>query len=160
MRTNSYPMFKTTVAISISVFMLFLAHSCRDSNQVSAQQSRISPRDDRQAPAVARADGGYRRISASEAKRIMDENTEVVILDVRNYSEFTQQRIKKAFLLPLNYIERDAESLLPDKSAIILVYCRRGNRSRTAANTLISMGYTNVYDFGGIEAWPYGTVRD
>ena len=41
---------------------------------------------------------------------------------------------------------------------MILIYCRSGRRSADAANDLIDMGYTNVYDFGGIIDWPYETV--
>jgi rhodanese-related sulfurtransferase len=49
--------------------------------------------------------------------------------------------------------------VLTDKDAKILVYCRSGNRSATAAKELIEMGYTDVYDFGGIMSWPYEIVK-
>jgi phage shock protein E len=62
-------------------------------------------------------------------------------------------------LQPVNEIASKAEEKLPDKDAKILVYCRSGNRSAKAAKQLIKMGYTNVYDFGGINSWPYGTVK-
>jgi phage shock protein E len=48
---------------------------------------------------------------------------------------------------------------LPDKNAEILVYCRSGNRSRQASDKLVKMGYTNIYDFGGLNTWKYGTVK-
>lgn len=38
---------------------------------------------------------------------------------------------------------------------MLLVYCRSGRRSKTAAETLIGLGYTNIYEFGGIIDWPY-----
>ena len=47
---------------------------------------------------------------------------------------------------------------LPDKAATLLIYCRSGRRSRDAAEKLIALGYENVYDFGGINDWPYETV--
>ena len=50
---------------------------------------------------------------------------------------------------------RYTEDVLKDKDQKILVYCRSGNRSQMAASELISMGYTQVYDFGGIIDWPY-----
>jgi len=43
-------------------------------------------------------------------------------------------------------------------TSTIIVYCRRGNRSSTAANLLIKLGYENVYDMGGITNWPYDLV--
>ena len=41
----------------------------------------------------------------------------------------------------------------------MLVYCRSGNRSKTASSTLAELGYTNLYEFGGINTWPYETER-
>jgi len=99
-----------------------------------------------------------RRISATEAKQIMSDSASVVILDVRTEEEFRAKHIKNAVLLPVNEIKENAPSILPDKNALILVYCRSGRRSQTATQTLISMGYTNVYDFGGIETWGYETI--
>lgn|GEM_PF-4296883 len=55
-------------------------------------------------------------------------------------------------------IEALAPEILADKDKTILVYCRSGRRSETAAKSLIKMGYTNTYDFGGIIDWPYKTV--
>ena len=61
-----------------------------------------------------------------------------------------------AILKPTNETISDQQPhLLSDLDAEILVYCRSGNRSEQAANKLIDIGYTNVYDFGGIINWPY-----
>ena len=102
----------------------------------------------------------YRRISASEAKAILDANASAILLDVRTESEFRSQRIPGAILLPYDEIAAKAPAMLPDKNALILIYCRSGNRSRTAARALVSMGYTNTRDFGGIIDWPYATERN
>ncbi len=48
-----------------------------------------------------------------------------------------------------------AEKALPDKDAVLLVYCRSGVRSLKASRELVSMGYKHVNDFGGILDWPY-----
>ena len=96
-------------------------------------------------------------ISASEARAMMRTNPDAIILDVRTAQEFATGRIPGAILLPDYAISYRAESMLTDKDALILVYCRSGNRSRSAAYELIEMGYTNVYDFGGIMSWPYET---
>lgn len=45
------------------------------------------------------------------------------------------------------------------KNKLILVYCRSGRRSKEAAGKLVSMGYTDIKEFGGIIDWPYGTVK-
>ena len=101
----------------------------------------------------------YRKISVEEAKKILDEDANAILLDVRTEAEFKEIHIPGATLLPLNEMNDNAAKVLPHKNAVILVYCRSGRRSRSAANTLISMGYTNVYDIGGINDWPYETKR-
>ena len=96
-----------------------------------------------------------RRISPSRAWAMMQSNPDAIILDVRTQQEFYDERIPGAVLLP-EYAVRDlAAEVLPDRDAIILVYCRAGRRSQSAANILVELGYVNVYDFGGIESWPY-----
>ena len=63
-------------------------------------------------------------------------------------------------LIPDYAIREEAESSLPDKDALILVYCRSGRRSKNAAETLAELGYTNIREFGGILDWPYETVTE
>jgi rhodanese-related sulfurtransferase len=100
----------------------------------------------------------YIKISPAEAKEIMD-NEETIVLDVRTKQEYDQGHIEGSVLLPVDEISAKAEEVLKDKEAKILVYCRSGNRSATAAKTLIEMGYENVLDFGGIIDWPYEIVK-
>ncbi len=97
----------------------------------------------------------YKKITAEEAKTIMDQEEDVIILDVRTQEEYEDGYIENAILLPDYEINDNAETILPDKNAKILVYCRSGNRSASSAKALIKMGYTDVYDFGGIIDWPY-----
>jgi len=99
-----------------------------------------------------------RLISASEAKEKIDNYPDAIILDVRNRNEFLSGHIPGAILLPEFEIAENAEIVLPDMDALILVYCRSGVRSRNAVVLLVSLGYTNVYDFGGILNWPYEIV--
>lgn len=96
----------------------------------------------------------YIRITAEEAKMMM-ESKDVIILDVRTEEEFAESRIEEAILIPDYAIKELAEEKLPDKEALILVYCRTGRRSEKASRDLIDMGYANVYDFGGIVDWDY-----
>ena len=99
----------------------------------------------------------YQKISPEEAKNIMDTE-EVVILDVRTDAEFAEYHIEGAILIPDTDLEALAPEKLPDKSQKILVYCRSGRRSEASARLLIQMGYTAIYDFGGIIDWTYETV--
>ena len=97
-------------------------------------------------------------ITAEEAKKIMDTESEYVVLDVRTEEEFAQGHIPGAILIPDYEIREEAESSLPDKDALILVYCRSGRRSAEAAGKLQALGYEHIYDVGGLIGWPYGLV--
>ena len=99
----------------------------------------------------------YIKITAQEAQEMMGED--VIILDVRTQAEFAEGHIPNALLLPDNEIKQRAEELLPDKEQTLLVYCRSGRRSELAAKELIQLGYTNVYDFGGILDWTGDVVK-
>lgn len=101
---------------------------------------------------------GYRRITAADAKSIMDSEPEAVIADVRTQAEYASGHIPGAVLIPNETIADTMPPQLPDLDATILVYCRSGNRSAQAAKKLIAMGYTDVYDFGGINGWPFEIV--
>ena len=98
---------------------------------------------------------GYESISPKEAKAIMDSGEAHIILDVRTQSEFNEGHIKGAVLIPDSEVKSRAEKELPNKEALILVYCRSGRRSKNASQILADMGYVNVKEFGGIIDWPY-----
>ena len=97
----------------------------------------------------------YQQITQEEAKKMM-ETQEVIILDVREQYEFDAGHIPGAVLLPVGTITEDtAAAVIDELDAVVLVYCRSGNRSKTASQALADLGYTNVYEFGGINTWPY-----
>jgi len=99
-------------------------------------------------------------ISPEEAKDNLDENSEIILLDVRTPSEYESEHIENAVLLPLDQLNEKASEVIPDLEKIYYVYCRSGNRSATAAQLLVDMGYENIYDLGGIIDWPYDTVKE
>ncbi len=106
-----------------------------------------------------RNDATYEQITAKEAKTIMDTEQDYIIIDARTEEEFAEGHIKDAILIPEYEIKDQAEKELPDKDALILVYCRSGRRSKIASEELVKLGYTNVKEFGGIIDWPYETVK-
>jgi len=104
----------------------------------------------------------YKKITSDEAAAMMtdtDRGNKVVVLDVRTQEEFDEGHIKNAVLLHDYEIKDKAEIILYDKNETILIYCRTGRRSENAAKELIAMGYTNVYDFGGIVDWSGEIVK-
>lgn len=102
----------------------------------------------------------YEIISQTQAKDIMDNSTGYVIVDARTSEEFNEGHIKNAINLDYEEVTQKAESLLPDKNQLILIYCRSGRRSKIAAESLCQLGYTNVKEFGGIIDWQYEVVQD
>ena len=102
----------------------------------------------------------YEQISQTQAKQIMDSSTDYVIVDARTLEEFNEGHIKNAINLDYEEVTQKAESLLPDKNQLILIYCRSGRRSKIAAQSLCELGYTNVKEFGGIIDWQYEVVQD
>ena len=99
----------------------------------------------------------YKNISPKEAKERLDSVQDIILLDVRTVGEYKEKHIPGSLLVPVDVIEDEAQVKLPDKNAIIFVYCRSGNRSVTASKALVQMGYRNVYNLGGIIDWPYET---
>lgn len=105
----------------------------------------------------ASSEDGYQQISQEEAKEMMDTQ-DVIILDVREQDEYDSGHIPGAVLLPVDTIDEEtAAEVIPEKDSTVLVYCRSGNRSKTASSALAELGYTNIYEFGGINTWPYET---
>jgi len=100
----------------------------------------------------------YHKITAAKAKTMMEEGG-VIVVDVRRIDEYNAGHIEGAILIPNESITTTQPAQLPDKNAVILVYCHSGNRSKQAADKLVAMGYTKIYDFGGIIDWTYGTVQ-
>lgn len=99
------------------------------------------------------------KITAAEAKAMIDGGEELVVLDVRTQEEYNEGHIENAMLIPDTEISAKAPTVLADLDQTILVYCRTGRRSAEAAKKLVDIGYTNIYDFGGIVDWPYEVVK-
>ena len=102
----------------------------------------------------------YTQIPQSQAKEMMDNDDSVIVVDVRREDEYKAGHIEGAILIPNESIDTTPPAELPDMDQKILVYCRSGRRSKEAAQKLADMGYSQVYEFGGIIDWGYGTVRD
>ncbi len=101
---------------------------------------------------------GIQLITPEEAYKNMEEDPDIVLVDVRTPQEYEESHVPGSILLPLDQLEELAPERLPDTDAVIYLICRSGNRSAQAARLLEEMGYTRLYDLGGIQQWPYETV--
>lgn len=102
----------------------------------------------------------YTQIKMEEAVKMMEEESDYIILDVRRPDEYAEKHIPNAINVPNETIGKDEIPELPNKEQLILVYCRSGNRSKQASEKLVKLGYTNIYEFGGINDWTGETVGE
>ena len=96
---------------------------------------------------------GYTSISMEEAKEVFTAPGNYIILDVRRADEFAEGHIPGAINVANEDIGAEQPSELPDLDQVIFVYCRSGRRSKEASEKLAAIGYTNIYEFGGILDW-------
>ena len=99
-------------------------------------------------------------VSVAEARARLANNPRAVLLDVREDSEWNAEHATEAKHLGKGILERDLESLYPDKNAELIMYCGGGFRSALTCDVAQKMGYTNVASLiGGYKAlvaagWP------
>lgn len=104
----------------------------------------------------------YRVITPSEAMKRIKAGEKIILLDVRTPQEHAEKSIPGSLLLPVepkDLLSAEVEKVIPNKDATVFVYCRSGRRSANAVRIMMAKGYTNVYDLGGINSWPYETVK-
>lgn len=92
--------------------------------------------------------------NVADVKRRMDAGEKMVMVDVREESEWAQGHLPGAIYLGKGVIERDIEQRVPDTNTKLILYCGGGFRSALAADNLQKMGYTNVESMdGGWKGW-------
>ncbi len=102
---------------------------------------------------TASAAAAYQQITQEKAKEMMQADGGHIIVDVRRQDEYDSGHIPDAILIPNESIGTEQPKELPDLDQVILIYCRSGRRSKEASQKLADMGYTNIYEFGGIIDW-------
>ena len=95
----------------------------------------------------------YTSISMEEAKEAFAAPGNYIVLDVRRADEYAEGHIPGAINVANEDIGDEMPSELPDLDQAIYVYCRSGRRSKEASSKLAALGYTNIYEFGGILDW-------
>ena len=95
-----------------------------------------------------------RETTVQEVKKRMDAGEKLILVDVREESEFARGRIPGAIHLGKGVIERDIEKTIPDTDTEVILYCGGGFRSALAAENLQRMGYKNAVSMdGGWRGW-------
>jgi shikimate kinase/rhodanese-related sulfurtransferase len=95
-----------------------------------------------------------RETTVEAVKAMLDRGDKIILIDVREESEWAKDHLPGAIHLGKGVLERDVEERIPDPSAPLVLYCGGGFRSALAADNLQKMGYTNVLSMdGGIRGW-------
>jgi phage shock protein E len=101
-------------------------------------------------PAAAEPDyTSYDGLSALMKEK--EQGVDFFLVDVRTPGEYETGHIPTALLIPVDTIADNLPT--EDKDALIIVYCKSGSRAGSALNTLKGLGYSNVYNFGGVGNW-------
>lgn len=95
-----------------------------------------------------------RETTVDAVKSRLDRGEKLLLVDVREESEFARDHLPGAVHLGKGILERDIEQRVPSVDTEIVLYCGGGFRSALAADALQKMGYTNVLSMdGGIRVW-------
>lgn len=128
---------KIIVSLMMAFIMVFLITGCGETSDTSNS-----------------SDSEVQLISSTAAEKLIADEPDLFILDVRTQEEYDEGHLKNSVLVPIDVLEDQIEKAIPDKDTKVLVYCRTGNRSGQAALTMLGMGYTDLYDLdGGIVDW-------
>ncbi len=103
---------------------------------------------------------GYATLTPLQAKKRMDKEKDIIILDVSAPMEYAEGHLPNNILIPFNDLETKVSKKLPDKETTIFVCCATGDKSRAASKKLVFLGYTQIFNIGGINRWPYDIKID
>ncbi len=102
---------------------------------------------------VKRATQRFKDISTQELVTMINDS-DPLLLDVRENNEVAQGKLKGAKHIPLGALKNRLNEIESHKNKPLVIYCRSGNRSANAAHTLTKQGFEDVYNLkGGIVAW-------
>ena len=108
---------------------------------------------------LIRAEYEYRtnlstQVAPMNAIRLINNNDDALVIDIRESGDFGKGHIKGATNLPLSSIKDKLDGLAQNKDSVVLAYCNSGATSNKACRLLTQAGFTNVHNIaGGINAW-------
>ena len=138
---------KKITALTVLISLCLLLSACGDGTRSSESvQSAVRTTE-------ASETATYQQITQEKAKEMMQADNGHIVVDVRRQDEYDSGHIPDAILIPNESIGSERPKELPDPDQVILIYCRSGRRSKEASQKLADMGYTHIYEFGGIIDW-------
>lgn len=94
------------------------------------------------------------RIAQVEAVKMLKEDPDIRLVDVRTHDEYRRGHVPGAVCIPFETLDDKLEETFPDKDDKIMLYCQSGKKCMAIGNKLEKMGYANIYQVGGIVTWP------
>ena len=95
----------------------------------------------------------YKHVTFDQAQKVLADNSDGIIVDVRTVDEYEKKHIPHAVNIPLENLREGKFEQIPDKNQTLLLYCWTGRRAQDAAQVLVDKGYKKVYEMGGIVDW-------
>lgn len=93
-------------------------------------------------------------VSPANAIRLMNNNSDALIIDIRTAAEFGGGHIKGAKNMPLGDLAKTVDDIAADKDKPVLIYCNSGNTAGRAIKILQNAGFKKISNMeGGIGAW-------
>lgn len=150
MITKSHTLREVSLLAVLSLLMLLLCACSGNSSETGQEDS--SP--------AGNLDARYTHMTMEEAQEMIEAGTpgeDYMLLDTRQENVYRHDHIPGAICIPDTEItslsDDDTIEQLPDKDQKIIVYCQFGGVSKIAAEKLCDMGYTNIYEFDGMDYW-------
>jgi phage shock protein E len=127
------------LAIVLVAAAFFTSCNSDSTTSVEHENGTVTQTEISEAPAVT-------TIGSQEAKDLLAQNPDVVVLDVRTPEEYASGHLKNAQLINFNAPDFNEQLKSLDKDKTYLVHCASGNRSGKATKTMEQMGFKQVYD--------------
>ncbi|MFZ5968620.1 MAG: rhodanese-like domain-containing protein [Bacillota bacterium] len=98
----------------------------------------------------------YKKISAEQAKILIEKNPQLVIIDIRDEEDYLTGHLPQAIQMSLNELKKKMDYF--DKESIYVIYGGSDKKSEKFADAMAKNGFPRIYMLnGGIEKWPYST---
>lgn len=94
---------------------------------------------------IAEAQKQINCIDPSQAKSMLENDSNIVVLDVREPAEANESKLTGSINIPRGLLEMKIQDHCSDTDTVILIYCAVGGRASLAAARLKEMGFTNVH---------------
>ena len=133
-----------TVSAALLIASSTTAIGCADANVANSDPSAYE--------ASAASTSSITRVTTAEVEELIaDPTINLIILDVRKTADYENGHIPDAISFPLTDItEESAAAVIPTKESPIAVYCRSGKKTKKAEKVLLELGYSQIYEIGGI----------